>query len=410
MTVDDMVFIYGTGVCKTQNPCVLYSAAEAVRQTKLAAGVGGGHCAGMAASSLKIFDDPNVAPGDLQPGALQTFDITLGNSGRMIQWYMANQGDTAASSTGLPTVKDIFGAKAIVDALKANYADPNPADRYLLSLYDVNGGAGHRVTPYAIVQQTDPNQYWIYAYDNNFPNNFNRVFKVTNYLSGTWIYEGGATSPTAPPSDYRDEKGDQPSHLILRSFRWADAYPKKCTSACVPDPFSKVGPANGATNQPGSVTLSWEPSDKATSYWYAFTTTNPLSAALSFQYGAGTAISKTLSGLKPDTTYYWQVKAQNGGGTTYANGYLTATWSFTTMSPTVMSEVTAIDAPLAVSAPLAVTAPQAASLPTYDFQLEGEGSLMVTRSDGKRAGVDPPASSSPRSRALNRSLAKAAWE
>ena len=378
ITVDDMVKIYGTGVCKTQNPCVLYAAAEAERQAK-AASSDGGHCAGMAGASLKIFNDPNVNPGDFQPGALLTFDLTKDNSRRLISWFMSTQGDTAAVTAGLPITKDISGAKAIVDALKANYADPNPTDRYLLSLKDINGGSGHRVTPYAIVQQADPNQYWIYAYDNNSPNNFNRVFKVTNYLSGTWIYEGGATSPTAPPSIYRDDDGSQPDHLVLRSFRWVDAFPKKCTSACVSEPFNKIGPANGATNQPGSVTLSWQPSAGATSYLYAYATTSTLSS----WYSAGTALTKTVTGLKPGTTYYWQMVASNGGGWTYANGFVTSTWSFTTMSPTVMSEVTAMAAPTAVSAPLVE------SLPTYDFQLEGEGSLMVTRSDGKRAGIDP---------------------
>jgi hypothetical protein len=87
-----------------------------------------------------------VSPGNFQSGALLTFDLSLGNAGKIIQLYMFTQGDTAASSVGLPTVKDVYGGKAIIDTLLTNYANPNPSDRYLLSLYDVNSGSGHRVT------------------------------------------------------------------------------------------------------------------------------------------------------------------------------------------------------------------------------------------------------------------------
>jgi uncharacterized repeat protein (TIGR01451 family) len=271
ISVEDMVRIYGTGVCKTLNPCVLTASAEAVRKTKATSSTGG-HCAGMAAASMAIFDKTDVNPNNLQADARLTTDISKLNARGLIAYYMSTQGDNPANTTGLPAARNISGAKAIVDALKINYADPNPSDRYLLSLYDINGAGGHRVTPFAVVQQADPDMYWIYVYDNNSPFNFDRVFKV-KYSTGAWVYEGGATSPTAPPSSYQDD-GSHLDRLILRSFRWADAFPKKCTTACAPDPVADI---NGQTE-------------------------NQLS---------------------------------------------------------------------------------------YDFQLEGEGSLMITRSDGKRAGVDP---------------------
>ena len=170
--VEDMVAIFGPGVCKGQNtnPCVLLAAAEAWRAAKSAHG--GGHCAGLAAASLLIYDRPDLDPDDYQPGALLTYDLSKANTRSSITLYWATQGETAANSAGLPTIKNIYGAKAIVDALLTNYADPNPADRYLLSLYDINGGTGHRVTPYALVQQANPDEYWLYAYDNNYPGQF----------------------------------------------------------------------------------------------------------------------------------------------------------------------------------------------------------------------------------------------
>ena len=373
VTVDDMIKIYGVAVCKTQDPCVLTASAEAVRKAKATTSTGG-HCAGMAAAGMEIFDDATVNPSDFQAGATVAFDLSKANARNLIAFYMSTQGDNAANTAGLPTTRNIPGATAIVDALLANYADPNPADRYLLSLYDINGGSGHRVTPYAVVQQPNPDEYWIYTYDNNYPNNYNRVFKVT-YSTGAWIYEGGATHPSAPPSDYRDD-GSQPNHLILRSYRWADAFPKTCTSACAPPTFSKLDPANAATGVASNPTLIWEATDGATDYYYCYDTTNDNNCSVWYINGAST--SRTLSGLAANTTYYWQVRAKNSYGYTYANGGSTAHWSFTTAAPGMTSAQTLAPARVAEVLP-----------PTYEFQLEGEGRLMITRSDGKRAGIDP---------------------
>jgi hypothetical protein len=46
----------------------------------------------------------------------------------------------------------------------------------------------------------------------------------------------------------------------------------------------------------------------------------------------GTKRSLVLGGLEANTTYYWQVRAVSGFGTTYADGSETVYWSFTTGS------------------------------------------------------------------------------
>jgi hypothetical protein len=109
---------------------------------------------------------------------------------------------------------------------------------------------------------------------------------------------------------------------------WVDNI-KLYTCAQLPGTFGKTSPANGATNQAGSLTLSWGPSAGATSYQFCYDTTND--NACSNWMGNGVATSKVLSGLSPGTTYYWQVRSLNGNGTTYANGNPTTFWSFTTM-------------------------------------------------------------------------------
>ena len=94
-----------------------------------------------------------------------------------------------------------------------------------------------------------------------------------------------------------------------------------------PASFGKTGPLDSGTAQSTNPTLSWEPSSRATSYEYCFVAAGlgPCSNWTS----NGTSTSKAFSGLDPFTTYYWNVRAVNAGGTTYSDGSIVA-WSFTT--------------------------------------------------------------------------------
>jgi Flp pilus assembly protein TadG len=103
------------------------------------------------------------------------------------------------------------------------------------------------------------------------------------------------------------------------------------TSATPPLPpadFTKSSPANGATNQSTSITLSWTVSSGATSYEACYDTTND--NACSSWVNVGSSTSMLLSNLATSTTYYWHVRAVNTSGTTYSNASSTAFWSFTT--------------------------------------------------------------------------------
>ena len=91
--------------------------------------------------------------------------------------------------------------------------------------------------------------------------------------------------------------------------------------------LNKGSPANGATGQPSSPTLSWGISSGATSYEYCFDATDDSTCGGSWT-NIGTSTSAGLSGLSNSTTYYWQARARNDSGTTAANG--DTWWSFTT--------------------------------------------------------------------------------
>ena len=86
-------------------------------------------------------------------------------------------------------------------------------------------------------------------------------------------------------------------------------------------------PSNGATNQTSSPTLSWAAAAGATGYEYCIDATND--NACSTWISTGTNTSVGLSSLSAGATYYWQVRAVNGDGTTSANGG--TWWRFTTV-------------------------------------------------------------------------------
>ena len=97
-----------------------------------------------------------------------------------------------------------------------------------------------------------------------------------------------------------------------------------------PGAFSKTSPTNGLLNVSLAPTLSWAGSSGAASYEYCYDTVNDSACAGSWtSTGAGTSVG--LSGLTTSTTYYWQVRAINPGGSTDANGG--SWWSFTTVPP-----------------------------------------------------------------------------
>jgi len=97
----------------------------------------------------------------------------------------------------------------------------------------------------------------------------------------------------------------------------------------LPGAFNKIAPANGATNQSVTPTLSWGASSGAASYWYCIGTT--ASYCDTHWIDNSTATSVVLPTLSPGTKYYWHVRAVNAGGTTYSNATSTIARTFTTI-------------------------------------------------------------------------------
>ena len=102
-------------------------------------------------------------------------------------------------------------------------------------------------------------------------------------------------------------------------------------TAAYPDAFKLSAPKNGAANQHLSLTLRWAGSRYATGYELCYSTTdyssNPDGCG---PWSSVTTARINLSGLTANTKYYWQVRAVNALGSTYAGG--PSFWTFTTGS------------------------------------------------------------------------------
>ena len=97
-----------------------------------------------------------------------------------------------------------------------------------------------------------------------------------------------------------------------------------------PAAFGKLAPASGSTGLGSAPTLSWGAATGAAGYQVCVDTTNDGACSTTWQ-SVGTLMALARSGLTAGT-YYWQVRAQNAGGTTDANNG--SWWSFTVASPT----------------------------------------------------------------------------
>jgi hypothetical protein len=95
-------------------------------------------------------------------------------------------------------------------------------------------------------------------------------------------------------------------------------------------PPDKIAPLNGAAGVTTHPTLAWQLSGMSDTFEYCLTTTVTSSGSTcdTGWKSAGANTSVYPSGLITGKTYFWQVRANGTGGTTYADG--DAWWSFTT--------------------------------------------------------------------------------
>jgi hypothetical protein len=172
----------------------------------------------------------------------------------------------------------------------------------------------------------------------------------------TWVSTGTATSApisglSASTRYYWQVRANNSFGTTYANGSF-DAYWRFDTGS-VPVAYSKLSPLDGSVNQPTSLTLTWMAATGATSYEYCYDTTNDNACTTSW-VSTGTATSAAISGLSTSSAYYWQVRANNSFGSTYANGGIDAYWRFDTGSlPGAFSKTSPVDA--AVNQPTSLT-------------------------------------------------------
>jgi ABC-type oligopeptide transport system substrate-binding subunit/ABC-type branched-subunit amino acid transport system substrate-binding protein len=156
-----------------------------------------------------------------------------------------------------------------------------------------------------------------------------------NACSTSWISTGGTRSVTVSGLNPNATYYWQVRALNSYGTTYADGTETNYWTFLVSNPpgaFTKTTPANGTTGSATTRTLIWNASTYRVSYEYCLDTTNDNACTTSWVSTGGTR-SVTVSGLQNGTTYYWQVRAINSAGTTYADGTPKAYWSFTTAGP-----------------------------------------------------------------------------
>jgi len=102
------------------------------------------------------------------------------------------------------------------------------------------------------------------------------------------------------------------------------------TTSPLPGEFGKIAPLNGAAVPIGSVTLSWQASNGATSYRYCFAVDVNGTFCPGTYTSTNGSTSVTVDAL-PGRTYIWQVVADGPGGVTPSDS--NTAWMFTTPGP-----------------------------------------------------------------------------
>ncbi len=150
----------------------------------------GGHCDGMASTSLlffKGFDDP----ASFQNGASVTYDLQQANARRNIAYNFVKQLTNPVRDAKAQSVQN--DPREILRQLSAALGNGSDPPTLIVRQRQSNGRiSGHAITPYAI-EDRGGGVYWIRVYDNNNPNNTN-CYVVVDTARNTWSYQIGANT------------------------------------------------------------------------------------------------------------------------------------------------------------------------------------------------------------------------
>jgi hypothetical protein len=184
-TIEDMRRMFGDeAVCAQVYPTCRVRFAALLWNDFANRAMAGGHCEGMAATSLRFFQGLEE-PYDFQQDADTTYGLALGNVRRHIAYYWAEQlVDPVGGykewvrqqppSTILTQIRDRLSGDA-----------PDPPTLFVRGTLTM----GHALTPYAIIDKGG-GEFSVSVYDSNHPADAGRSVEIDT-TAGTWHYDLG---------------------------------------------------------------------------------------------------------------------------------------------------------------------------------------------------------------------------
>jgi hypothetical protein len=219
---EDMIRLFGVkAVCKVGNTpqnCVMKAAAREWMMKQLE-GMDGGHCEGLAATSLRFMlgkeFKSKVRPSDFQPGATVPFKLKLNQPvENYIAYYFVTQNfdEVYEPTNGLTQKGPLAVVKKLIDSMNAG------GETYTLGIYNVKKGQkvdGHAITPIAV--EDAGGAFRIHVYDNNYPGE-TRHITVDKAGKQTWKYVT-STNPDEQEQNYIGDVTTETLELTASSAR-----------------------------------------------------------------------------------------------------------------------------------------------------------------------------------------------
>jgi hypothetical protein len=234
LTPAELQNIFGSQVCSSGSgsSCELSPPAKAWLQEENQ-GMNGGHCFGFSVTALRIYSG-NTKPSDLG-GASDTYGLPLKDNPQVqttiAQNFVGQSVPLEQDAIVKGTPNDVLNK--LVQALK------DKSEYYTIGFFKRDGGGGHAVTPYAVVEKGGGKR-GVLIYDNNFPGVTREIEWDTD--ANTWSYDGGPN-----PSDLSEHyEGDAKTQSL-------QLMPVKPIEQRQPCPFCNGESVGGAANRTGSV-------------------------------------------------------------------------------------------------------------------------------------------------------------